>query len=179
MTNYFELFDIKPSLEIEQGALKKKFYSLSKQFHPDYHKAKTEDSSEEEVLQQAAYLNIAYKTLSHQDLLWAYVLQLNGLLEENEKYSLSPDFLMEMMELNELISDYEDQKSNTQLKERVAAEVQNQLDQLQQSAQKPIAAYALEPQDIAALKALKELYFRKKYLLRIQERLATFANPIQ
>ena len=50
-------------------------------------------------------INKGYKTFQNDDETIKYVLQLKGLLEEDEKYELPPDFLMEMMELNEILMD--------------------------------------------------------------------------
>jgi molecular chaperone HscB len=56
-------------------------------------------------LEITANLNKAFKTFQNSDDTIKYVLQLKGLLEEEEKYQLPPDFLMEVLEINEKLMD--------------------------------------------------------------------------
>ena len=91
--DYFDLFDIPVQLKVNTSALKKKFIELSKQYHPDYF-ARESESTRAEVLERSALINKAWKTFQDPGETIKYVLQSNGLLEEEEKYSLHPDFLM-------------------------------------------------------------------------------------
>jgi molecular chaperone HscB len=34
--NYFELFEIPESMRIDKGSLRRKFYQLSREYHPDH-----------------------------------------------------------------------------------------------------------------------------------------------
>lgn len=102
--NYFELYDIPVSFEPNQQQLKQKFYELSRKYHPDFFTQENE-FEQGEALEISSLVNKAYKTFQNKDQTIKYVLQLKGLLEEEEKYQLPPDFLMEMMELNEQLTD--------------------------------------------------------------------------
>ena len=101
----------------------------------------------------------------------AYVLQLHNLLTPDEKYNLPPAFLMEMMDLNEAISDYE----NTPHSQEAAIAARNSLAEQLQSWQQQADALTIRYQPFAdnyeLLLQIKDSYYRKKYLLRIQERL--------
>jgi molecular chaperone HscB len=170
--NYFTLFGIKEQLNPDPAALKRSFYALSKQWHPDRFVSAT-DEERNEALRMSALINDAYKTLTDPEQVLAYLLRSKNLLEPEEVYKLPADFLMEMMDLNEAISDYED---NPELKTQAEQAFQEQWDavQLQQDA----LAQRLEggDGDAGIWQLLKDLYFRKKYLLRIRERLITFAS---
>ena len=102
--NYFELYNVPVSLLPDQKLLKQKFYELSRKFHPDFFTQENE-FEQSEALEMSSQINKAYKVFQNRDETIKYVLQLKGLLEEEEKYQLPPDFLMEMIELNEQLTE--------------------------------------------------------------------------
>src|SRR6187200_25107 len=102
--NYFEIFGIPVQLKVDKTELPKKFFELSRKFHPDFY-ANTTPSEQNKALEITANLNKAFKTFQNPDETIKYVLQLKGLLEEEEKYQLPPDFLMEVLEINEKLMD--------------------------------------------------------------------------
>ena len=160
--NYFELFDLAQSFQPDQALVKKKFYQLSRQYHPDFYGNGSEEEKEK-ALEMSALVNKAYQTLQNQDLLVKYVLKESGLLEEEEKYQLSPDFLMEVMDLNEQLMDADEPETKTAIKTAI--------DQLNTQIYEPVKA-TLEnhPGNTLTQEKLlqvKEFYFRKKYLDRI------------
>ena len=81
----------------------KSILSCKKNIHPDFFTQATE-YEQAEALETSSQINKALKTLKNEDETIKYVLQLKGVLEEEEKYQLPPDFLMEVMELNENLS---------------------------------------------------------------------------
>ena len=156
--NYFELFDIPVAFMVDKDLLARKYFELQKKYHPDFF---TQDSESEQAqaLEISSKLNGALKTFRNDDETIKYVLQLKGLLEEEEKYPLPPEFLMEMMELNEELSDgSKDQVNNLEktLYSEVSAIIENYDDS--------------QPSTPDLLK-VKEYYFKKKYLKRILDRI--------
>ena len=174
MTNYFELYGLPVSFYPDNATVKKMFYELSRQNHPDRF-ANANKASQSDSLQMAALNNEAYKTLTNEYATMAYILKMNNLLEDEEKYSLPPDFLMEMMELNEAISEYELEPTNQDMKEEAIKSLQVQVDYWQKEIQPLVDRFETGERDKTLLLEIKDYYFRKKYLLRIQERIATFA----
>lgn len=161
--NYFELFDIPVTLKIDKSGLAKKYFELQKQFHPDFF-TQADDEEKKEALEKSSQVNKALKVLQQPDQTIQYVLQLKGLLAENEKYELPPDFLMEMMELNEKLTE----QDAAAFKDEVAA-----LENTEYEAVKSIIEnYNDETTTTEDLLKLKEYYFKKKYLHRILERMA-------
>ena len=156
--NYFELFELPVSFKIDKSKLAKKYFELQKKYHPDFFANGTEHE-QEQALEISSRLNKALKIFKNSDDTIKYVLQLKGVLEEEEKYQLPPAFLMEMMELNEDLS------------ENSAQEVQ----QLEEQIYKDVAPIIENYDDASAksddLQKLKEYYFKKKYLQRILDRL--------
>ena len=102
--NYFELFEIPVSLTVDQNKLSSQYFALQKKYHPDFFTNATEEE-QDEVLEKSSMINKGFKTLKDPDNTIKYVLEIKGLLQEEEKYELPPDFLMEMMELNEGLMD--------------------------------------------------------------------------
>lgn len=164
--NYFELFNIPVSLRPDPVLLTRRYFELSRLYHPDYH-ANATPEAQAEALERSAQLNRAYKIFQNQEATIRYVLMHKGLMEEEEKYQLSPDFLMEVIDLNEALMDAgpgEGQALEKQiagLEEEIYAPV------------KPIIEGYQEGQTPEQeLLAVKEYYYRKKYLDRMKEQLA-------
>lgn len=159
---HFELYEIPVSFHPDTAVVKKRFYELSRKYHPDFHG----QSSEEEqvsILEKAAQVNRAFKIFSNEEETLKYVLQIKGLLEEEEKYQLSPDFLMEVLELNEALMELEDEAGKETLRKKIA-ELKTEI---YEPVEKSMATYQ---EDITAEKELlqvKEYYYRKKYLDRL------------
>jgi molecular chaperone HscB len=163
--NYFELFDIPISFHPDAIVVKKKFYELSRKYHPDFF-SNAPDEEQAEILEKSSQINKAFKIFSDQSETIKYILQLKGLLEEEEKYQLPSDFLMEVMELNEQLMDAQMEKNIDAL-----AHVQSAIAQLQNAIYEPVQQIMEHDQeDLVSEKELlqiKEYYFKKKYLKRI------------
>jgi len=174
MTNYFELYALPVSFHPDAEAVKKKYYELSRMYHPDRF-AQAGGTQLAEALQMSAANNDAYKTLKDSDATIAYILKLNGLLENEEKYALPPEFLMEMMDINEAISEAEIDPENEDAKQMAINSLNEQLELWDDATQLLIQRFEQGEKGKELLLAIKDQYFRKKYLLRIKERIDRFA----
>lgn len=174
MDNYFELYQLPVSFHPDAAKVKAKFYELSRQYHPDRF-AQTGNTQMLEALTMAALNNKAYKTLSNPDATMAYVLKLHDVLKEEEKYNLPPAFLMEMMDINEAVSEYESLPTNETLREQLENTLAEQFNDWNEAANKLTSQYGNNELNEPELLQIKDMYFRKKYLLRIQERINKFA----
>jgi molecular chaperone HscB len=174
MVNYFELYGIPASFHPDAARVKAMFYELSRKYHPDRH-TQADTATIADALNMAAQNNAAYKTLTNVDATMAYILKLNDLLMDEEKYNLPPDFLMEMMELNEAISDYETEPENLNAQQQATTALQAQLAEWGSNVAPLTTRYDGGEQTTALLLKIKDYYFRRKYLLRIKERINSFA----
>ena len=156
--NYFELFEIPVSLQVDPALLSKQYVALQKKYHPDFFTQSGEDE-QAEALHFSSELNKGLKILRNPDETIKYVLQLKGILTDDEKYQLPPDFLMEMMELNE------------SLEEGSAAGIEAIQNELYEAVAPIITGFDNTKTTETELLQLKEYYFKKKYLQRILERL--------
>jgi molecular chaperone HscB len=162
--NYFELYGIAPSFNIDTAAVRKKFYELSRTHHPDYNGGGTA-TEQQEVLEKSAMINEAYKTLLNKDLLIKYILTSKGLLLEEEKYNLPPDFLMEVMDLNEQVMELD--KGDTTAVASLMATAKNLETELYEAIEPVMDNYSENTSTEKEMLQVKDYYFKKKYLDRI------------
>jgi molecular chaperone HscB len=167
--NYFELFEIPVQLKVDKDALSGKFFELSRKYHPDYFVNKGGEA-QAESLEKSALLNKAFKAFQNPDETIKYVLQLKGLLEEEEKYELPPGFLMEVLDINEKLMDLQIENDPA-----IMSNLQVTIDNLQSEIYEPVKEIVEHYQEGATsekeLLQVKEYYYKKKYLRRIQEQL--------
>ena len=166
--NYFELFEIPVQLKVDKASLPRKFFELSRKYHPDFF---VNGSGEEQslALERSAMLNKAFKTFQNPDETIKYVLQLKGLLEEEEKYELPPDFLMEVLEINEELMELGEDKS-------LLPNIELRITELQAEIYEPVKEIVENYKEGLTteeeLLQVKEYYYKKKYLDRIRKELA-------
>ena len=168
--NYYELFEMPLSLKVDKKHLQDKYFELQKKYHPDFFSNESEEE-QADVLERSSMINKAYKIFQDDDETIKYFLQQKGLLEEEEKYELPPDFLMEMMELNEALMEVDDSSLEetetkiSQLQKHLYDEVQNIIEH-----------YIEDRTTNEQLLQVKDYYYKKKYLKRILERLDGMRN---
>jgi molecular chaperone HscB len=95
-------------------------------------------------------------------------LQLKGLLEEEEKYQLPPGFLMEVLEINEKLMDAED---DPELKLSLQSAINNLQSEIYEPVKETVEHYQEGVTTAKELLQVKEYYYKKKYLHRIQQQL--------
>ena len=160
--NYFDLFSLPISFQPDLSVVKEKFYELSRKYHPDFHNQASEEE-QEDILEKASLVNMAYKVFLHPDETIKYILVLKGLLVEEEKYQLSPDFLMEVLELNEEALDVSEQADI----DRLTQTIHNFKNEIYEPVKTILANYQEGITSEKELLQVKEYYYRKKYLTRI------------
>ena len=163
--NHFELFGIPVSLAPDTSLLKQKYYELSRKYHPDLHAGDSE-MEQAEILEKSSQVNKAYKVLQSHDETVKYVLQLKDLLEEEEKYQLPPAFLMEVMELNELLTEAKMDNDNEKI-QSVKLEIAQMTNTIYEPVKDIIENYEEGSTTTKELLQVKEYYYKKKYLNRI------------
>ncbi len=166
--DYFELFDLPVSLLVDAKAVTKKYYELSKKYHPD--KFSLHDvAKQDEALEMSAKINKAKKTLSNPHARLAYLLKEKGIVVAEEKYQLPPMFLGEMMDINEALMELEFDP-NPEAKKKINQEVAEKTATLFEEVKRFFEANTLEINEVNRV-SLKDYYYKKKYLERIEEKL--------
>lgn len=172
--NYFEFFGIPVSFEIDSVFLKKLYFEKSRLYHPDFYAGKPEDV-QTEALANSTLTTKAFQTLSQYDKRMAYIIELYG-FETDKDNKLPQNFLMQMMDINEAIMEMEfdadPAKAEALLKETTAIETS-----LTEQVKPKMQAFAemSEEQKSAVMPEIKDFYLKRKYLLRIYDRLNKFA----
>jgi len=167
--NYFDLFEIPVQLKVDTSGLTKKFFELSRKYHPD-HFIREGDEARAGSLDRSAQLNKAWKTFQQPDETIKYVLQLKGLLEEEEKYDLPPDFLMEVLEINEKLMDVQPD-NKAAIKEEIKSAIADLQLEIYSPVKNIIENYEEGVTSEIELLQVKEYYYKKKYLARINRQL--------
>lgn len=163
--NYFELFEMPVTMKPDVQQVKQKFYELSRRYHPDFFTNAT-DEEQADVLEKSSMVNKAFKVLQQPDETIKYVLQLHGLLEEEEKYQLPGSFLAEMLDLNEQIAEakMDDDAAALQRAQSMIHDIQSDL---YEPVKQIVEHYQEGVTTKEALLQVKDYYYKKKYLTRI------------
>ncbi len=172
--NYFELYDLPLSFQLDSVLVKKKFYELSKRFHPDFY-VNESDEKQAEILEMSTLNNKAYQVLLDPLKRIEYILFLNNMLVEGDKYVLPQEFLMDMMDVNEALMEMEFDHNELKL-----AELAGQIDAMEMTLFDEIKietdefdAKSGKDADIILIR-IKDIWYRQKYLIRIRESLNKF-----
>ncbi len=153
--DYFSFYGLEEKFYIDPTELKNLFLEKSKLYHPDFYIGDAE--SQNIAISSSAYNNLAYKTLGSDISRASYLLNLKTGQEE-KSVQLPQAFLMEMMEMNELIDDIND---NTRY------DIEDQIQALKKTALECIRQYANE--EIWTSLQIEILKWR--YLERLENRL--------
>ena len=100
--DYFDFYEMAPSFQIDEVALKKLFLKKSREYHPDFFTMASEEKKNE-ILLLSSKNNEAYKILSDLDKRMKYILEEKNVLKGEGQDKLDQFFLMEMMDINESI----------------------------------------------------------------------------
>jgi molecular chaperone HscB len=160
--NYFALFGLPIGFQVDTNKLRAAFMEIQRASHPDKF-AQSNSYEQDEALERSALANKGFSLLNNKEQILPYVLELKGIINTDEKYALSPTFLMEMMELNEGWMEADDEASKQGILDQIKA--------IQDEILEPIKEY-LEMDQIDSITQetmlqIKEYYYKKKYLDRI------------
>lgn len=99
-SNYYDFFGLDHKLDLDLPGLEKRFYSLSRQYHPDRYTLKSREE-QQYALDATAILNDAYRTLRDPLARAEYLLKENGFdIGEQGSKNVPPELLEEVFELN-------------------------------------------------------------------------------
>lgn len=169
MTNFFEFYNLTPAFLIDEGALKRQFYSKSKEYHPDFYTLESEEK-QEEILRLSTLNNEAYKVLSDFHRRMYHILELHGQIKEEGKAQLPQAFLVEMMDINEAIMELQFDPDPTKKKQ-----ITDDITAFESESRKTIAAslenYQYQEPNPEDLVKIRDYYYQYRYLIRLTENL--------
>lgn len=103
--NFYEFFGIERKLTLDTEALQKRFYELSRQWHPDRFSRKSAEE-QAEALDATAILNDGYRTLRDPVKRAEYLLTEGGFsIGEQRSRDVPPELLEEVFELNMMLEE--------------------------------------------------------------------------
>jgi molecular chaperone HscB len=130
--NYFAFFGLDPKLVVDGDVLQKRFYELSRQWHPDRFSRKGADE-QAQALEATSILNDGYRTLKDPVKRAEYLLTEEGFpIGEQRSKDVPPELLEEVFELNMALEELKsgDESARPQLEEakRNFVDLQTEID---------------------------------------------------
>jgi len=165
--NYFQFYNTPISFEIDESALKKTFLQNSKKYHPDFFTLESQ-VDQDEALRMSTLNNDAYKVLRDFESRIRYILELKGVLAEEGQNKLPQEFLMDMMDINEVIMDLQ-MDYDLDRKREVVKKIDSFEHDLIVSIEDDISDF--KDQEDFDYSRIKDFYLKKKYLKRIKDNL--------
>lgn len=136
MSQYFNLFQLEPSFNIDTEALEQTYRALAARFHPDKF-ASASAFEQKQAVMMSSTINDAYRTLKSPIDRAAYLLKSQNIdADAPEHTSFSPEFLMQQMEWRETLMDAQMEQNHDAIRalDQEIQEAQNNLYQdLQQA----------------------------------------------
>jgi molecular chaperone HscB len=106
--NFYEFFGIDPKLNLDADTLQKRFYELSRHWHPDRFTRKSA-REQAEALEATSTLNDGYRTLRDPVKRAEYLLTEEGFpIGEQRSKDVPPELLEEVFELNMMLEELKD-----------------------------------------------------------------------
>lgn len=162
--NFFELFALPVSFQVDPKSLSERYLELQKTLHPDRH-AHLSDRERRLSEQYTAYLNEAVSTLKAPLSRAQYLLKLQGLDTTGESsVAIDPVFLMQQMELREQLEEIPSEEDPFAALEDLADDVEAMLKQLRAEFESMYVEQAYEK----AVASVRKMQFLEKLSVEIE-----------
>src|SRR5262249_15581772 len=136
MTDYFEVFGLERKLQVDLDALQRRFYALSREYHPDFHQM-ANASEQAAALERSALVNRAYRALRDPLSRLFYLIGLEDGTDGRsaDKVRLEPpmDLLEEMLEIQEALEEAKRSGMNAETAERLRSERESLMERQKQN----------------------------------------------
>ena len=159
--NYFELFGLPVSFDVDLKLLREKYQELQKAVHPDRF-ANASDQERMLSVQQAATINDAFQSLKKPLSRAQYLLKLLGVEYDSEKNTImDPGFLMQQMALREAIEEIKGAKDPYEAVENIISEITQNINSLQHELRNEFAKQTDADTEYLADRIRKLQFFEK------------------
>jgi molecular chaperone HscB len=165
--DYFELYETPISLKIDTAYLQKKYYELCRIHHPDHYTLLSEET-QKQAENMITSINEGKMILENEHNRLDYILKQKGIVQENEKYPLSPMFLADMMDINEQLMEVEFDRN-----ESAIASIKSELKMQDETLKNTVALYYAQSElafEEGDAEVLKDYYYKSKYIRRINDK---------
>jgi molecular chaperone HscB len=164
--DYFSILNMPVQILLDEKLLRQQYLRLSREVHPDFHTL-SDAASREQSLVSATEITNAYTCLKDFDARLQYILKETGMLQADEKSTLPPDFLMEMMDFNDAImaADTDEDKSN------LRASLKDMETGILEAATPALSMFDDGSRTAEVMQSIKDFYMKKRYLWRLHRQL--------
>lgn len=172
--NYFELFEIPVSYDVDFSKIQHQYRRLQQAVHPD--KYVSASSQERRIsMQQTSFINQALHTLKHPVERAVYLLQLKGVdFSMDNQTTMDAAFLMEQMEVREKLEVVAELDDPIAELDKMLVDVKNSVHDI---AAEFSCAYESNAIDVAK-EAVKKLQFLNKAELEIDGLIANLEDEL-
>jgi molecular chaperone HscB len=172
--NYFELFEIPVSYDVDIKQLQHRYRDLQKAVHPDRY-ANASSQERRLSMQQTSLINQALHTLKHPVERAVYLLQLKGVdFTMDNETTMDAAFLMEQMEMREKLESIRQQHDPLAELDSMQADIRSKMTAM---AEKFKQAYQSDEFDDAR-EVVRKLQFLNKAKNEIDELTATIEDEL-
>ncbi|MDT8283643.1 MAG: Fe-S protein assembly co-chaperone HscB [Gammaproteobacteria bacterium] len=129
-SNFFELFELPVSYDVDPDKIQHAYMTLQKQVHPDKF-ANASDLDKRISMQQASWLNEAQVTLKDPVLRAIYLLKLNAIdVNIENETTMDAGFLMQQLEMRERLEHIRKESDPLAVLDVIDADVRSKADDL-------------------------------------------------
>ncbi len=173
-TDYFELFDIPVSYDVDLDTVQQRYRELQKAVHPD--KFANASSQERRIsMQQTSMINQALSTLKHPVDRAMYLLKLKGLdFSMDNETTMDAGFLMEQMEMREQLESVRNTDDPLATLDTMLADVKSNTAVLEAEFKRAFESDDLE----TAREVVRKMQFMYKARKEIDDMTATFEDEL-
>ncbi len=166
--NYFEHFGLTPKFFIDEAALRLAFIEKSKTLHPDFY-GQAEEAVRDQILELSTLNNAAYKVLRHLPSRIAYILSIYDIMPPEGEAKVPQSFLMEMMDINEMLMEMEFSDDPQEIKRQICVQVE-QIDlDIFKEAESAMHKWDAGDKNRDHLFQILNYHLKSKYLMRVME----------
>lgn len=169
--NFFELFDVPVSYDVDLNKIQQHYRELQKAVHPD--KFANASAQEKRIsMQQTSWINEAFSTLKNPVERASYLLKLKGVdINLENETTMDAAFLMEQMEMREALSGVRTRQDPLTELDRMAKDIRNKTKTMTEEFSRAYEANALDDG--------KELIRKMQFMQKIKQEIEVLSASIE
>lgn len=173
-SNFFELFGVPVSFEVDLDLIQQRYRALQKVVHPD-HFVNSSAQEKRISMQQTSWINEALNTLKHPVERASYLLKLKGIdINLETETTMDGAFLMEQMEMREALSESVSSSDPITELERINKDIKNKTHDMAKAFSEAYSSNDLDD----AKEWVRKLQFMRKAQKEVNERIATIEDQL-
>lgn len=173
-SNFFELFNVPVSYEVDLDLVQQRYRELQKVVHPD--KFVNATAQEKRIsMQQTSWINEALNTLKQPVERACYLLKIKGVdVNLENETTMDKEFLMEQIEMRETLSEVSSKEDPLAELDRINQEIKNNTNVMADSFSKAYVENQLDD----AKEWIRKMQFMQKAKKEVDELLANIEDEL-